>query len=330
MSSFNQDLSNIIIKPNHVKLTIENNFKIEEKLNVIIVISNPCLYKRRYYLANQFIKKMQNEPNVELYVVELTYNNQKHQIAKKDNPNHLLINTDTPIWHKENMVNLAVKYLLPKNWKAVAWIDADVEFDSTSWAEDALKLLNGSYDVVQLFSHAIDMDIDECAMSVFSSFAFNYVKGLNYCTNKGINYWHPGYAWACTRNAYENMGGLFETAILGSGDWLMAGSFISFFNNKNTPSYSQEFKNSILRFQKRVCNFRLGYTPGIIRHFFHGSKINRNYQNRNIFLMNNKYNPELHITIDEKGLIIPSKYFPEELKNDILMYFKLRNEDECF
>jgi hypothetical protein len=37
----------------------------------------------------------------------------------------LQLRTDTPIWHKENMINLGVRRLLSDNYKAFAWIDAD-------------------------------------------------------------------------------------------------------------------------------------------------------------------------------------------------------------
>ena len=39
---------------NDIKFAIRNNEPIEEKINVIIIISNPCLYKRRYILINEF------------------------------------------------------------------------------------------------------------------------------------------------------------------------------------------------------------------------------------------------------------------------------------
>jgi hypothetical protein len=47
------EIDNINYKVNDNKYAIVNNDPIEDKLNVIIVISNPCLYvkrcKRRYY-----------------------------------------------------------------------------------------------------------------------------------------------------------------------------------------------------------------------------------------------------------------------------------------
>lgn len=45
------------------------------------------------------------------------------------------------------MINLGVRYLLPEKWKAFAWIDADIEFENSTWAVDTLKILNGSRDI---------------------------------------------------------------------------------------------------------------------------------------------------------------------------------------
>ena len=62
------------------------------------------------------------------------------------------------MWHKENLINLAVERLLPSDWKAVAWVDAEVEIESPTFALDTLKILNGHRDIVQLFSHGLDLD----------------------------------------------------------------------------------------------------------------------------------------------------------------------------
>ena len=45
------EIDNINYKRNEIKHAILNNDPIEEKLNVIIVISNPCLYAKRYILT---------------------------------------------------------------------------------------------------------------------------------------------------------------------------------------------------------------------------------------------------------------------------------------
>ena len=313
---------------NIMKEAILNNEPIEDKLNVIIVVSNPCLFAKRYILMKEFINRIElEETNVNLYVVELLYGNQKYIITDSKNKNHLQIKTDVPLWHKENMINLGVKYLLPKEWKAFAWIDADIEFENNTWATDTLKILNGTCDIVQLFSHCVDMDNDNMTMRVFNSAGYQYSKEKQY-SNKGENYWHPGYAWAITRKAYMKINGLYEKAILGSGDNIMMLSLLGQGLKAVNENSTDDYKNSIIEFEKNIKKLRFGYVPGVIRHHFHGSKQNRKYQERWQILVKHDFSPLKHITTDNQGILIPTKDFPDELKEDIFQYFLERNEDE--
>ena len=325
----NIEIDHITYTRNIIKDAIVNNDPIESKLHVIIVISNPCLFARRYILAREFIQRFEKEePDVILYIVEVAYGKQKFLVTEKGNPRHLQLHTDAaPLWLKENMINLGVQRLLPPSWKAFAWIDADLEFESTTWAKDTLKVLNGCKDVVQLYSHAVDMNRAELAMSVFNSFGYQAAKGHKYC---GIqpNFWHPGFAWACTRRAYEKAGGLYEKAILGSGDNIMAFSMISNGIKSVNKDSTDEYKNSILEYQERVKNFRVGYVPGVVRHYYHGSKINRKYRDRWMILVNHKFNPDTFITKDANGLLIPTEECPTAFLDEIMQYFLERNEDE--
>lgn len=326
----NIEIDDIQYKRNIIKEAILNNDPIEDKLHVVLTISNPCLYARRYILIKEMMNRLElEETDVIVYVVELAYKKQRFIITDSKNPRHLQIRTETPIWHKENMINLGIQKLLPKNWKAVAWIDSDLEFENPSWAKDTLKVLNGTKDIVQIFSHCVDMNKDEEAMSVFVSFGYQYVKGLPY-RREIKNFWHPGYAWACTRKAYEKMGGLYEDSILGSADNVMALALIQQglrgINEKSTDDY----KESVLNHQNRVKTLRLGYVPGVIRHYFHGSKVNRKYGDRWKILLNHNFSPREHLTHDENGILIPSPECPTEMLDEILNYFKERNEDSCY
>lgn len=334
----NIEIDNIEYKSNMIKEAILNNDPIENKLHVIIVVSNPCLYARRYILAKEFMKRIEcDETNVILYVVEFAYGNQKFIITDSKNKRHLQLRVEIPIWHKENMINCGVRALLPTNWKAFAWIDADIEFESTTWALDTLKILNGSKDIVQLFSHALDMDKQKKSMSIFSSFGYQYCNGKKY-GEKGLEYWHPGFAWACTRKAYEKMGGLYEYGILGSSDNIMALSLIGNGIKAVDSNSTDEYKQSILDFQDNVKNFRLGYVPGVIKHHFHGLKKNRKYTERWQILVKHLYDPFIHLTIEKTNsannnnknckVLNPSSTCPKELISDIYNYFAERNEDE--
>jgi hypothetical protein len=322
------EIDDIHFKINDLKLAINNNLPIEDKLNVIVVISNPCLYARRYQLFNKFINKINEDDNIRLYVVELAYNNQKFIVTKSSNPNHLQLRTETPMWHKENMINIAVQKLLPKNYKAFAWVDADIEFESNTWALDTLKILNGYKDVVQLFSHAVDMDNDESTMNIFSSFGYNFIKQNKFGSNKIHDFWHPGFCWAITRKAYEKLGGLYDKGILGSGDNIMAYSFINKCSHYTREKYNDDYNNSMLEFQEKAKNLRLGYVPGVIRHFYHGKKKNRYYHERTDILAKYQYSPIKDIIYDDKGLIITTTNFSNEFKNEIMNYFIERKEDE--
>lgn len=321
---------------NNIKKCIRENEKIEEKLNVIICCSNPCQYESRYKLAHDFIKRMSNEENVNLYIVELVYQSLNKDppifyITNKNNKNHLqLILDNSPLWHKENILNIGIKKLLPKNWKGMAWIDADIEFDNPHWIDDTLKILN-NYDIVQLFSHALDMDPDEKTMSIFSGFGYQYLhKKQHIHGGNPNNQWHPGYAWAMNRKAYDQMNGLFEIAILGSGDYLMAMSWLGIVERTFDNKLSDGYKKSILEYQDKCHGLTLGYVPGVIRHYFHGLKKKRFYNERNQILMKYQFDPYIHLSKTDTGLLIPSKKCDNNMLIDIMNYFISREEDENF
>ena len=322
----NVEISDIAYNSNDIKNAILNNDPIEEKLNVIIVISNPYLFKRRYKLTLEFIERMNCEENVNLYVVELCYKDQKFMVTDSNNKNHLQLKGEEILWHKENMINLGVKYLLPKNWKAMAWIDADIEFENSNWAIDALKILNGSKDIIQLWSHCDDMDSDKLAMRIFHSFGYQYSKGKKYMQT-GVNYWHPGYAWACTRKAYDKMGGLFESAILGAGDNIIALSLIRNGLKAINKNSSDGYKKMVLDFENKIKNLRLGYIPGVIRHHYHGSKKNRKYSERWQILLKYNFDPLTCIKSNDIGIIVPTEICDKNMLIEICNYFKERNED---
>jgi hypothetical protein len=323
------EIDNIEYKTNHIKEAILNNDPIEEYLHVIAVISNPCLFARRYILMKQFIDRIEKyETHVKLYIVELAYKNQKFMITDAKNPKHLQLRSEVPLWHKENMINLGVQKLLPSNYKAFAWIDADLEFESCTWAQDTLKILNGTKDIVQIFSHALDMNREELTMRNFNSAGYQFTKQFPFC-GKGDNFWHPGFAWAITRKAYEKIGGLYELGILGSGDNIMMFSLIGHGLKSINKESTEQYKDSIVLYEQKIKNLRFGYVPGVIRHYFHGTKANRKYTERWQILINHEYDPYAHICYDKNGLLIPNiATFPEELKSDIMKYFEERQEDD--
>jgi hypothetical protein len=319
----------INVSPDETRNAIQNNEPIESHLHVIAVISNPCQFARRYILAREFMKRMEREKHIKLYFVELAYGDQEFHVTDKRNKRHLQLRGTTPLWHKENMSNIGIRKLLPPGWKAVAWVDADIEFENSTWALDTLKVLNGYKDIVQPFSHCVDMDKYGAAMGIYPSFGFQYSKKRPYGGTQ-INMWHPGYAWACTRKAYESMGGLYEVSILGAGDHNMSFSFLGKGTSSVNEAATDGYKESIVAFEEGAKHLRLGYVPGVILHHFHGLKKNRKYMERWHILIDNAYDPYLHITKNKDGLLVPTAVCPPKILEDIMKYFKERNEDEGY
>ena len=312
---------------NYTKQAILNNDPIDDVLHVVAVISNPALFATRYILAKQFLHRMYQDLHVVVYVVELAYGQQPFYITDPKNPRHLQLRTELPLWHKENMVNVGIRRLLPDNWKAAAWIDMDVEFENPTWALDTLKILNGYKDLVQVFSHCVDMDKDQSVMQIFNGFGYQYDKKQPYSKNS-VNFWHPGYGWAITRKAYERIGGLYEYAILGAGDNIMSLASLKRGQNGINSESTDGYKKSVFYYESKIKMLRIGYIPGIIRHHYHGKKKDRKYGERWRILVDHLYDPLAHMTHDSNGSLIPTKSCPPEILRKIREYFYQRNEDK--
>jgi hypothetical protein len=265
-----------------------------------------------------------------LYIVELAYGNQEFHITSSENSHHLQIRGFIPLWHKENMITIGIKKLLPPSWKAVAWIDADVEFENSSWALDTLKILNGCKDIVQVFSHCVDMGLYKNAVAITSSFGFQYFKKRAQFMNDNNNFWNTGYGWACTRTAYEGFGGLYENAIVGGGDIILPYSVIRQLESQLSPDLPEGYRKSLLDYQEKVQPLTIGYVPGILLHHFHGLRENRQYSERLDILKKANYSPDIHVTHYSDGILVPTIMCPLSLLQDIMKYFAERNEDDMF
>ena len=272
----------------------------------------------------EFAARMQSARSIALYVVELAYGDQPFEVTDASNPAHLQLRGTDVMWHKENMINLGTR-LLPADWKAMAWIDADIEFENVFWAEQALCILNGYKDVVQLFSHCLDMDIHENTMAVYNSAGYQY-ETHGHINGKNADYPHPGYAWAITRQAYETMGGLFEVNIIGSSDTVMLQAIMGTAERLVSPKAHPEYLQTIRDLQMKCSGLKFGYVPGVIRHYFHGSKKNRKYAERAQILLDYNYSPK-DVARNDDGVLCFQQVNPA-FQKAMLQYFFDRNEDD--
>jgi hypothetical protein len=89
-------------------------------------------------------------------------------------------------------------------------------------------------------------------------------------------------------------------------------------------------KSQLLLLKEGAKTLRLGYVPGVIRHHYHGLKKDRKYMERWHILVDNAFSPDEHLTYNKDGLLIPTVACPQKILDDIVKYFKERNEDEGY
>lgn len=296
-------------------------------LHVCAMISNPVRFDSRYELYKRFVENMKGVPNVELHTVEVAFGRREHAVTPPMFGDSLQLRTSEEIWHKENALNLLIQRL-PSDWRYMAWIDADVEFASNpkGWALETIQELQ-HYQFVQPFSNAIDLGPEGEVIQSHSSFCFMYRKGA--VRGDGYTFWHPGFAWAARRDAINNVGGLFDKAVLGAGDHHMALSLIGDAHLSLPGKISEGYKNEVLRWQSRAEKYirrDIGFVPGTIHHHWHGKKKDRKYIERWEILTKYPFDPVTHLKRDWQGLYTWNDV-PSGLRDEVRQYFRQRNED---
>ena len=239
---------------------------------------------------------------------------------------HLKFPTRDRVWLKENLVNVAVAEL-PRDWKYVAWIDADVTFLNSNWVVDTMKELKKA-DVVQMWHTAVNFGPNCEALKIDKSFAY-MLKGSRtpWTQSDRYGHWHPGYAWACTRGAWGRMGGLVDWAILGSGDRHVAMALAGRALQSAPGNIHQNYKTLLEEYQKSCKGLSVSWVPGTIIHHWHGSFVNRRYRERWEILTRNNFDPvkDLRMTVDGHMALTRSGL---RLVSQLDEYFLGRQEDE--
>jgi len=310
----------------------------QSKLHVITMCSNPMRATRRYELFTRFREYMLAQ-GVRIWAAEIQDGERPHCVTSPNNPRDLQLRTTTQLWHKENALNLLIQRL-PSDWKYVAWIDADIEFLNKNWLQETIHELQ-LHGVVQMWENAIDQGPYGESLSLFHSFMSKYVKNGyrfpekwekdpdKFGAYQGKEY-HPGFAWAATRSAINNMGMLLDRAIAGAGDRHMALCFTGKAEFSFHPQAPEPYKKYVMDYQDRCQHLikkNVGYVDGTLIHHHHGSKASRGYWSRWKILNDNKFDPFLDLRHDSQGLLQLDDYLKPQLRDALRAYFSYRNED---
>ena len=127
----------------------------------------------------------------------------------------------------------------------------------------------------------------------------------------------------------NQLGGLIDIGILGSGDSHMAKALIGKAETSMAPGMNAEYKRQVLQWQARATAHimqNVGYVDGLLLHHWHGAKEDRQYRTRWQILVDNDFNPFYDVKRDTQGLWQLSGNKPQ-LRDEIRDYFDQRNED---
>lgn len=317
-------MSHLTEQIKHHELTCHN------VLHVVGVVSNPIRYRSRYRIFRKWYEEMQNTKNVKVYVVEVAYGDRQFEVTESGNKMHLQLRSKQEIWLKEGMINLGVKYLLPRDWKYMSWCDTDIHFCDPHWAQEALHQMQ-FFDVIQPWQDCLDLGFHGNVLQHFQSFCYVHRLGVpkQKHPSQQYKYAHSGFSWCVTRRFWEMIEKLIDFAILGSGDHHAAFALINevagTIHHKAHPNFHKLIHAWALK-AYRACHGRVGFVPTRIEHYFHGKKASRKYRERWAIPIKHDYDPINDLTYDEQGL--PLLIGKPGLLQDCHEYMVDRNEDE--
>jgi hypothetical protein len=186
--------------------------------------------------------------------------------------------------------------------------------------------------IVQLFQTCCSLGPEGEVIQTDKGFAYQHATS-GQAFNKGYRYgfWHPGYAWACSRRAYDAMGGLVDWNLLGSGDHHMALAWIGQVDQSYPGTMHGDFKGRLLDYQERcrAAALRMSYIKGTVLHHWHGRTVDRKYVERWQVLIRHQYNPSNDIARNMKNGLYYLTTAGKRMVPDFRLYYKGRDEDRA-
>lgn len=309
--------------------------RLHEPLYVVTTVFNATRYRVRWQLYEDF-KKMVAEAGAILYTAEVAFGHRDFAVTEVDDPHDLQLRTSSEVWHKENAMNLMVQRL-PQDWKYVAFIDSDLSFARSDWANETLHQLQ-HYAVVQMFSEAEDLGPKFEGISKHHSFIHSWLHGEpmgeGYYYQPGPKFFtaHPGFCWGWNRWALDAVGGQIQVGITGANDNSMARGLIGIADKSLHPDIGGTYRETVMKWQKDALLYlkkNIGLVDGKILHYWHGKKIDRGYWTRWKILVHNKYEPFTDLKNDWQGLyqLVVENKRQQKMRDMLRKYFRARDED---
>ena len=285
---------------------------------LLTILKNNTIYRNKYKTHHQAVViscffNPQNSP-YRLKAFNIWYDTIKHlnhriiecvigdgQPQLPENENIKRVYTNDLLWHKETLLNNIIREL-PKKYKYVFWVDADLIFTNPNWLYYGSIFLK-KCNILQPFEWCIHMEKDELIPSpevlktksqvfrlrknkgdirVWRSFCANY-ETTNFSNHKDYDiHGHVGFAYGAKRELLDKVP-FYEKCHIGGCDHIMAhaaaGQIPSSCIEKTFMANIDEINEWSREFYG-VMKGKIGYVSGDVYHIWHGDLKNRQYHKR--------------------------------------------------
>jgi hypothetical protein len=244
---------------------------------------------------------------VPLFIGECAFGDEPFELAPSSSVSQF--RCPDVLWQKERLVNLTIDRV-PDQYTKIAWVDADILFTNPAWVTEVSERLD-DVPVVQPFSHAVRLRPGEKSDYgggersrgfCFTRAALPALARLRYHVHG-----HTGFAWAADRQLLSDIG-LYDAAVVGTGDHLMAHAFSGDFGSPCLPvvfggsfGFLEHYRSWAEDAWNRVRG-RMGHVDGAVLHLWHGETANRGYARRYRELTGLGYDPTVHLRGETGGL----------------------------
>lgn len=219
------------------------------------------------------------------------------------------VRAESLLWQKERLINLALP-LVPRHCTKIAWVDADILFESAHWAVRASECLNDAV-VVQLADHIVRLprgtDRYTGNGAVWEGFASVYAREPNALLLGDFGaHGHSGFAWAARREVLE-AAGLYDACVTGGADHVMAHAFCGDWDSPCLSHMLGErsaWRSHAAAWAARIyplVKARVGFVEGAALHLWHGEIASRGHVQRYRPLWRSGFDPERDLQLDGNG-----------------------------
>ncbi len=317
--------------------TARPSYRSDASLWAVTTYFNPIGYRTRLGNYRTFRRHL----HLPLLTVELAHDD-RFDLGEHEAEIMIRKRARDVLWHKERLLNLAVR-ALPPACNKVVWIDSDVIFEGTDWARRVAEALD-RHAIVHPYSTVYHLapsatsrgDNDEHVAKVGTSVVWKWLSKDEPDSRPSrpvSELGRGGGAWGlclATRREIIEEHGLYDACVVGGGDLAILCAALGAFERARRAihmnhAFARHYQDWAAAFH-RSTGGDVGCVENALCHLWHGALEHRRYRERFLDLSRFNYDPTSDLALDEGGCWRWSGD-KTEMQDYVRDYFLSRRED---